>query len=278
MKLKKQLTDNRSYEQLLNHYLVEKSLADKLKKANREERKHIHETMYGELFSKVPDHPRLTRRGSEQLTITANKDKFSLIKNHINKSTIFVEFAPGDCRFSYKVANDVDLVYGIDISNQQDQNGEVPENFKFIGYDGYQLNDLESNSIDVVFSDQLIEHIHPEDTKLHFELAHRILKKGGKYIFRAPHPMSGPHDVSAFFCDEAEGFHLKEWTYKEMGGLLKNAQYSKFQTIWSKAGIIIKLPNFYFTITENILSLFPKRYTKKAAKYLIPSLYGIAIK
>jgi hypothetical protein len=62
MELRESLAPDRSYEQVLNHYLVEKAIADKLKEANREERKLIYETMYDELFEKVPDHPRLKRR------------------------------------------------------------------------------------------------------------------------------------------------------------------------------------------------------------------------
>lgn len=278
MNLKKPLPPNRSYEQILNHYLVEKSIANRLKESSREERKLIYKTMYEELFNKVPDHPRLTRRNSEQLTAKANKDKFSLIHRFLDKSSVFVEFAPGDCRFAFEVANHVKYVYGIDISDQRNPTDNVPENFKLIVYDGYNLNEIESNSIDILFSDQLIEHFHPEDTKLHLELVHRILKVGGKYIFRTPHSLSGPYDVSVFFCDEAECFHLKEWTYTEIKTLLMDLKYSDFRTRWRGKGIDLRLPYNYFAMCEQILGLFPKRYIKKVAKYLIPSLYGVAIK
>jgi ubiquinone/menaquinone biosynthesis C-methylase UbiE len=278
MKLKKKLPPNRSYDQIKNQYLVEKSIAEKLKRADRLERKKIFETMYDELFEKVPDHPRLTRRNSDQLSLNANEEKFSLVKKHIDKGTVFLEFAPGDCRFSFKVAKYVKLVYGIDISDQRNPKDEAPENFKMIVYDGYKLNEIESNSIDVVFSDQLIEHFHPEDTKLHFKLVHRILKNGGKYIFRTPHSHSGPHDISKFFCDEAKGFHLKEWKYTEIKELLQDLEYMRFRTFWHGGGITFRMPYNYFGICERILDLFSKQYFKKVAKILIPSLYGIAIK
>ena len=57
MKIRKPLPSNRSYDQVLNHYLIEKALATKLKAADRESRKKIYSSMYNELFSKVPDHP-----------------------------------------------------------------------------------------------------------------------------------------------------------------------------------------------------------------------------
>ncbi|MDZ7719667.1 MAG: class I SAM-dependent methyltransferase [Balneolaceae bacterium] len=278
MNLKKKLPPNRSYKQIKNQYLVEKSIAERLKKADRQERKRIFETMYDELFEQVPDHPRLTRRNSDQLTLKANEEKFSLVNKYVDKSTVFLEFAPGDCRLSFKVAKHVKKIFGVDISDQRNPKDSVPENFKLIVYDGYNLNEIESNSIDVVFSDQLIEHFHPEDTKLHFELVHRILKNGGKYIFRTPHPHSGPHDISKYFCHEAKGFHLKEWTYTEINNMLQDIGYKGFRTFWHGGGFTFRMPYIYFRICEKFLELFPKRYIKKVAKFLIPSLYGVAVK
>jgi hypothetical protein len=280
MKLKKPLPPDRSYEQIMNHYLVEKSIANRLKESNREERKLILSTMYEELFRKVPDHSRLTRRNSEQLTAMANKDKLSIIHKLLDNSDVYIEFAPGDCKFAFEVAKHVKNVYGIDISDQRSNpTDNVPENFKLIIYDGYDLNEIESNSIDIVFSDQLIEHLHPEDTKLHFELVHRILKIGGKYVFRTPHSFTGPHDISGYFCDEPECFHLKEWTYIEIKTLLMDLKYSDFRTQWFRKGIGLRLPYNYFALCEKFLSIFPKRYmNNKVSRFLFPSLCGIAIK
>mgnify|MGYP000742660262 CR=1 FL=1 len=278
MKLKKKLPSNRTYEQILNHYQVEKSIADRLKKSNREERQIILGSMYDELFSKVPDHSRLTRRNSEQLTAQANREKLMLIQRFFDKNAVFVEFAPGDCKLIYEVAKQVKFAYGIDISDQRESKVGAPKNFKLVIYDGYNLTDIEDNSIDILFSDQLIEHFHPEDTKLHFQLVHRILKNGGKYIFRTPHRLSGPHDISAYFCDEAECFHLKEWTYTEIKALLKELNYKDFQTRRRGGRVDIRLPYAFFAFLESILEFFPKQKIKKISKSLIPSLYGVAIK
>jgi len=278
MKLKKPLPPNRSFEQIKNHYLVERSIAKKLKESNREKRKQIYKSMYEELFNKVPDHPRLTRIKSKQLITCANKDKFSLVSGFLDKSKVFAEFGPGDCKFAIEIAKHVKYVYGIDISDQHDPTDYTPENFKLIIYNGYDLDEIEDNSVDIVFSDQLIEHLHPEDTKLHFKLVHRILKAGGKYVFRTPHSLTGPHDISQYFSDEPEGFHLKEWTYIEIKSMLKDLGYSAFETYWHAKGMNLRLPYFYFALCEYILGLFPKRYIRRLAKYLIPTIVGVAIK
>ena len=49
------LPSGRSYESVLNHYRVEKEIAERLRTATREERKSIYEHMYDELFAKVKD-------------------------------------------------------------------------------------------------------------------------------------------------------------------------------------------------------------------------------
>ena len=276
--LRQPLPSDRTYEQLLNHYSVEKKLADRLKGSDRESRKEIYSTMYDELFQKVPDHPILTCRSSTEDTEIWNKVKYSLVKRHIEKSTIFLEFAPGDCQFAYKIAERVSKVFAVDISDQRSHKEQVPDNFTIIVYDGYNLPEIDPGSVDVVFSFQLIEHIHPEDTGNHFELVYKILKPGGKYVFQTPHAMSGPYDISKYFSDVAEGFHLKEWTYREIKPLLLKSGFSSILPRLSTAGIDIKIPFEYYSGLEKIIEKFPRKFRRLISKRLIPMLYAVAIK
>ena len=278
MRLKKPIPPNRTLEQVRTQYLVEKELADRLKRSSREDRKQIYSTMYDELFAKVPDHPRLTRRSDEKRTRLANRDKFSIVGKFLDRSAVFAEFAPGDCRFAFEVAKHVSRVCGIDISDQRNPEDIVPENFELIVYDGYDLPGIESGSIDIAFSDQMLEHLHPEDTRLHFELVHRILKPGGKYIFRTPHPLTGPHDISAHFSDVPEGLHLKEWTLAELFSLIRDVGYSGFHAYWHKRWISVRIPFIYYAPTERILGSLPRRIASPIARWLIPYVCGASVK
>ncbi len=278
MKPKKPIPPGRSLEQVRNQYLVEKEIAERLKASSREERKRIYASMYDELFARVPDHARLTRRTDEEKTRLVIADKLSIIRRFLRESIIFAEFAPGDCRFAFEIAKWAKRVIGIDISDQRNPDDPVPDNFELIIYDGYDLSEVQSDSIDMVFSDQLIEHLHPEDTRLHFTLVQRILKPGGRYIFRTPHALTGPHDISAHFSDEPEGLHLKEWTYWELLKLVKDVGYSRFHAYWHKRGISVRMPNIYFLSLERILGLLPKRIVRPVMRRLIPSIYGVVIK
>ncbi len=273
-KLRKPLPKGRSYEQILHHYLVEKNIANKLKIANRKDRIKIYASMYEELFREVTDHPRLKQRSSSVLTTRANERKFMLIKDFLNKSSVFAEFAPGDCSFAMYVAKYVKYSYAIDISDQRANNIENLSNFKLIIYDGYNLNEIKDATIDVAFSDQLIEHLHPEDVCLHFRLISRILKPGGIYIFCTPHAFTGPHDISQYFSDTPEGFHLKEWTYTELNHIISKIRDFYFHPYVIKKRYAIKeMPDIYFLTMETILSWLPKPYKKAFAARLFPSIY-----
>lgn len=258
MKLLRKLPAGRSAESLQNQYLVEKGLADKLKCADREERTRIFSTMYDELFSKVPDHSRLKRRRSEELTRQKNESKLTLVRKELNPTTVFLEFGAGDCRFAMEVAPLVKTAIAVDISDQRENNRPVPENFSLITYDGYNLNAIADGSIDIVFSDQLIEHLHPEDTAEHIKLVRRILKNGGKYIFSTPHAFTGPHDISKYFSFEPQGFHLKEWTYLDLRALLLQHGFSHVHALKSVFGSTVAMPYAYVGTCERVINLFPK--------------------
>lgn len=278
LKLKRPIPPERSYEQLRNHFLVEKSIAARIMQSTRTERALLYKTMYDELFSFVPDHPRLTRQSNDDLQARINEKKFVYVKKFINSSTKLVEFAPGDCSFSMELANKVKFVYGVDISNQSKQSNRIPENFKLIIYDGYNLQGINFDSIDLVFSDQLIEHFHPEDTQLHFELVYRLLRTSGKYVFHTPHYLTGPSDISSYFSDEPVCFHLKEWTFSELRMLLKGVGFLNITAYWKIKGSIVRVPYIYFELCEKILSLFPKPKIRTIAELIIRSILIIVEK
>ena len=271
-KLKRKPRNGRTAEQVLNHYLIETEIAQKLKDAPREERSAIYSSMYDELFDKVPDHPRLNIRNNEQLSKKGVRHKLALVAPFLKDKMTFAEFAPGDCRFAMHVAPKVKLIYGIDISEQYQKDEKMPQNFELIIYDGYALKGIPNNSVDIVFSDQLIEHIHPDDVEHHFLLIKKMLIKGGLYIMRTPHKSSGPHDVSVYFSDVPLGFHLKEWSYVELQELTKKLGFKITHTYWFGKGFKCRVPVAYFLNMERVFSMLPHNLSRKVSQYFIPSI------
>lgn len=267
----------RTYESLLHHFEIERSIAKRLKETDREGRKQIYSTMYDQLFAQVPDHPRLKRRADTSLTERTNISKARLLQPFVRGDAVFLEFGSGDCRFSIAMAHRFRQVHAVDIADQIGSDITPPSNFNLTIYDGYEL-DLPENSIDIAFSDQLIEHFHPEDTAYHFKLVQRLLKPGGVYLFRTPHRLTGPHDVSRYFSDHAQCFHLKEWTYGELSALLKDLGFRSTTTYWFGKGVRVQLPLFAFNLAERYCQNFRGPFHRKWLPFLFPSISIAAVK
>ncbi|MCK4575882.1 hypothetical protein KAU34_05710 [candidate division WOR-3 bacterium] len=172
-----------------------------------------------------------------------------LIRNHFEVEKSIAERLETATQEERKeICNRFKFVYGIDISDQRDRKDTLPDNF------------------------------HPEDTLLHFALVRRILKPKSVYVFRTPHRFSGRHDISRYFCDVTEGFHLKEWTFGEIVKILKELNYSSWFGYWFARGIRIKIPFYYFIILEHILSILPNKQKRALAKYFLPCITMVAIK
>lgn len=81
---------------------------------------------------------------------------------------------------------------------------------------------------DAVLSDQLVEHLHPDDLVEHFRGAHAVLRPGGRYVLRTPHGYLGPADISLVFgLDRPVGMHLREYTYGELAAALRTAGFTR---------------------------------------------------
>jgi SAM-dependent methyltransferase len=78
---------------------------------------------------------------------------------------------------------------------------------------------LPDQSIDVFYSNDLVEHLHPDDFDQYLSEAIRVLRPGGLLIFLTANGLFGPHDISKFFIPPrrpAEGLHLNEPTFAEI--------------------------------------------------------------
>ena len=151
-----------------------------------------------------------------------------------------------------------------------------PENFEIVVYDGYE-SPVPDESVDVAFSYQFIEHLHPEDTPLHFKSAFEALKSGGCYVFDTPHAFSGPHDVSRAFSRTPKGFHLKEWTYSGLARLAKRCGFSQVYPIRGerKLGGFAKAAH---GCLEGVVGILPYFLRHRPSQRLFASVSMVAIK
>jgi len=266
-------TANRSRERLRQHYEVEKALADRLRRTkSREERAKLYESMYDTLFAAVPDHPRLTAVRDRALIDRVNRSRLAIVGPYLRPGTRALDIGAGDCTFSFELARRARSVIAIEISEGSSAIEGAPTNCQLALYDGFHLP-VAPKSIDLAFSDQLIEHLHVDDVEWHFKMVAEALAPGGHYVFRTPHRFNGPHDVSMYFTSgDPEGFHMKEWTYGELRTVLRRSGYGKLTAIWSAKGMALRVPSWLMAIKESLFRPLPRGVRRKVSVYPFPSL------
>lgn len=246
----------RTPAQVRQHYEVEKELADRLRTATREQRRLLYRSVYNELYQRVPHHPQLTRKSSPELTREALGPQLRLLKPFLRDNSTFLEIGPGDCALSLVIAEQVCQVYGLDVSDEITHQALLPSNFKLILSDGMSVP-LPPDSVDVAYSNQLIEHLHPEDALEQLQGIWRALRPGGVYICVTPNRLNGPHDVSKHFDPVATGFHLKEYTVGDLSQLFRSAGFRKVRSLLGGRGAFVPVPVAPIAALEGILGLVP---------------------
>ena len=75
-----------------------------------------------------------------------------------------MEIGAGDCAFSINAAHLIRLGIVVDVSEVIVSAAAGLENLEIVITDGVSLP-VECGSVDVAYSDQLMEHLHPDDAK-----------------------------------------------------------------------------------------------------------------
>ncbi len=270
-------TEARNPERLYAHYLVERELADRLRRASREERATLYGMVYDELFQKVPDHPQLTRRRDGSAVQSAIAPQLRLLERFLKPETVFLEVGAGDCRLSLAVAARVRKVYAVDVSAQIAQFGDAPPGFELIISDGTSIP-APGGSVELVYSNQLMEHLHPEDAHDQLRAIHAALAPGGRYICITPNALSGPHDISKYFDDSATGFHLREYTAAELAKIFRRVGFTRVQALHGARGRFVLGPVWPLIWLERALAGLPARVRRACGRnVLIRALLGIQL-
>lgn len=271
----------RTTEQLREQYEIEKELANKLRNAPKQERRHLYSSLYDELYRRVPHHPQLTRKSSPLETIQAIDSQMKLLRRFLNKNITFLEVGPGDCALSVEVTKLVKQVYAVDVSDEITKGLKWPPNFHLLLSDGSSVP-VPPSSVDVAYSNQLMEHLHPGDAFEQLENIYNALIRGGVYICITPNKLSGPHDISKFFDEVATGFHMKEYTTLELSNLFRKAGFSQVRVYIGAKGKYISVSTFLVILYEKLLGKLPYAHRKNILRIkpfrLLLGNYFIGIK
>jgi SAM-dependent methyltransferase len=252
----------RTPDRIKYHYEVERDLAAQLRRAKPEERLSLYSTVYDELFRRVPDHPQLACGGYGPAHL---EDQLRVVRPFVDSKSVFLEIGAGDCRLSLALAPEVRKVYALDVSRVISSQRATPENFELIISDGRSIP-APRNTVDLAFSNQLMEHLHPDDAEGQLRNIVAALRSGGRYVCITPHRFSGPHDISAGFDDDATGLHLREYTNGELTRLCRSAGFSSVHGLVMLGERPLLLPMTILGAVEAALMRLPPAMRRRLAE------------
>ena len=270
-------SERRTPEQLWEQYQVEKALAAKLRAASRAERGAMYASVYEELFRRIPHHSQLTRKESPAEQAARIASQLSLLRPYLTKQTRFLEIGAGDCALSLALTSRVAHVYALDVSAEITRSRVVPPNFDLILSDGTSI-DVPAGSITVAYSNQLMEHLHPDDALLQLSNIYQALAPGGVYICITPNRLTGPHDISLYFDSVATGFHLKEYTSSELIPLFRRVGFRSVHQYFRQRQTYLRMPSVLTRSLESVVEhLGPSMRRRVPENKLMRSLLTIRL-
>jgi SAM-dependent methyltransferase len=209
-------------DMIMEHWELERRLTDDLRASTSETRATTFERCYSDLYHGVP----WLREGSQGGDRLAEDALWPVLIGPAPKEVY--EVGSGDGSLARFLA---DAGYTVRATEITSERGDRRESARLSWgiTDGVHLDDFASPaSYDAVVSNQVVEHLHPDDLGVHLRSVRRLLRPGGRFAFATPHAYTGPHDISRVFeLDRPAGMHLREYTYGELNRALLDAGFTQ---------------------------------------------------
>jgi len=254
----------RTPAQLEEHFRVERELADRLRSSPTPERLSLYRDVYDELYRRVPHHPQLTWKRSETFQRHLVDQQEQLLAPWVGPDSVFLELGPGDCGVTLRMAGRVAQVVAVDVSEEVTRLRDAPANVDLRLTDGCEVP-VEPGSVDVAYSNQLMEHLHPEDAHRQLANVFAALKPGGVYVCLTPNRWTGPHDVTRHFGPVARGLHLREYASGDLRRLFAQVGFADLRWYGATRGRFRAVPGWLLGLAETGLRLLPYRLRRRVA-------------
>jgi cyclopropane fatty-acyl-phospholipid synthase-like methyltransferase len=219
------------------HWNLERELTLKLLASTTQNRWEVFETCYNRLYAELEWLNKLP----EEKTKQDPSDYYKLIIQSIGSPPQKIyEIGSGKGELIEYLATLGHECHATEISKERGGYlNQAPINLTWSISDGVHLDLFEPPGYyDIVYSGDVIEHLHPDDLEAHFFCANKILRKGGKYILQTPHRFFSPSDISKVMgYSTPMGMHLKEYMVNELVEKMNMAGFRKISLpfkLWSR--------------------------------------------
>jgi SAM-dependent methyltransferase len=270
-------TEGRTPDELRDHYEVEKELADRLRDASADERRTLYTALYNELLTRVPRHPQLTMKVDPEATAAIVNAQLQMLEPYVQPDSTFLEIGAGDCALSIAMASRVAHVYALEVSEEVVRDVTLPENGDVLISDGVEIP-IDDHTVDLAYSNQVMEHLHPDDALAQLENIRAALKPGGAYVCITPNRLTGPHDISAYFDDVPTGFHLREYSVRSVTKTFRRAGFGSVRVLVGARHRFAALPPWpVIAIEAGLARLRPETRRKLVQRLRLNALLGIRV-
>jgi 2-polyprenyl-3-methyl-5-hydroxy-6-metoxy-1,4-benzoquinol methylase len=161
----------------------------------------------------------------------------------------------------------------------------VPPSDGGIGIDFLQSDIVKfetEDKFDLVFSDNVIEHIAPSDLDFHLASIRDALLDNGTLVVLTPNRLFGPWDVTRILDDNyvnavpACGTHVNEMDHAELVRALKRHGFGRFRSVWPTAKITRRWRNFrpptgLMVLAEKLPGIIPLLRRKREKWRILPA-------
>ncbi len=257
------------YARTRRHLEDERRWADVLRHAGAPERDERFREAYDAIHERcLAERPERL----EDMMFGTDDDVVRFLAAQVGTGQRVLEIGCGCGRASIELARRGNRVTGIDVSSVVIERArrfarDVPGvDFRVASATRLGVPDA---SIDVAFSVDVFEHIHPDDVAAHLDAVRRALRPGGRYLVVTVNAWLGPHDVTrevkgieSFGEEPPEGFHLKEWTFAELHAALRRAGFGRVRSNvlpWRRFPRNVFVPAAPKVLLEHAVARLPRR-------------------
>jgi SAM-dependent methyltransferase len=247
-------------------YAIEHELANRLRDApTKEARRALYPVVYQERSERIADHPLVTRSKDTTAMEVAAAPQISLLATFVRETDSFCEIGAGDGAVAHGLAPRVDRAIAMDVTDALAIPDDPARGYEFRAFDGFDLG--LANEMDVIYSNDVAEHLHPDDFADHAAAILGALVAGGIYVCVTPNRLSGPHDISRHFTSTPTGFHLREYTCRELAAKLRRAGFRRTQVVLSVNGRRLGplLPIWPVAAAEAVIERLPQGLRRRLA-------------